>query len=196
MALTPSTIHDIASEILGCVCAALDQVAEDNPGLSGCPTCQVCVVPGVPAWDACLNDCSGEAGGQLTVSLARLYASTHHTFPAEDRTVRDARECMVPSMAAEFVIGVTRCAPGPTEQGCPPSCDDLTASARQLHADAATVFQALLCCVPRTSTAHRGRRFVMGPQRVIGPEGGCVGIEQRVTVELPGCAPCEFVGGV
>ncbi len=28
----------------------------------------------------------------------------------------------------------------------------------------------------------------MGVQRTIGPEGGCVGLEQRITVALPGCA--------
>lgn len=196
MALTPSTLYEIAEDILGCVCAALDQTAANNGGLLGCPDCRTCVVPGLPSWDDCNGACSGSTGGQLTVSWDAAWASTVQTFPAEDRVVRDLRACQVPVMAAEFIVTLLRCAPvGDLDTGCPPSCEDLAASARQLSADAFTVYNSVLCCVPRTSPARRGRRFMMGRQRVLGPEGGCVGIEQRVTVELPGCAPCDLVGG-
>ena len=197
MALTPFTVHEVAGQLLDCVCAALDEVAAANPELSGCPTCRRCVVPGQVAWDSCGECCGGpadEVGGQLTVSVARMWSSTHASFPAEDRTVRDGRGCQFPVTAVELVVTLLRCVPGPDDDGVPPSCEELTEAARQLHADAVTVMQAVLCCVPGTSEVRNGRRFVMGPQRVLGPEGYCGGVEQRVTVELPGCDPCDLVG--
>ncbi|GGT29158.1 hypothetical protein P6B95_15465 [Streptomyces atratus] len=75
------------------------------------------------------------------------------------------------------------------EQGCPPTCEELAAAARVTHLDSVTVYNSLMCCLPHTA-GRRGRRFVMGQQRTIGPQGGCVGVEQRVIVALPGCAPC------
>lgn len=196
MAVTPFSVHEVAEQLLGCVCAALDDVAAVNPQLAGCPTCRTCVVPGTPAWDSCGECCGGdgEVGGQLSVSVARMWSSTHEAFPAEDRTVRDARGCRFPVTAVEYVVTLLRCAPIPDDQGNPPSCEELTESAQQLHADAVTVAQAVLCCVPQTSQVRNGRRFIMGQQRVLGPEGWCVGVEQRVTVELPGCDPCDLVG--
>ncbi|MFC9219930.1 hypothetical protein ACFT8W_03830 [Streptomyces hygroscopicus] len=92
--------------------------------------------------------------------------------------------------AVEIIVTLLRCAPGPHEDGCPPSCDELNDAARILHVDAVTVYNAILCCLPGASTRRRGQRFVIGQQRTIGPEGGCVGIEQRVTVALPGCGEC------
>jgi hypothetical protein len=53
--------------------------------------------------------------------------------------------------------------------------------------DAVSVTHALLCCFPQTSEARRGQQFMMGQLRTLGPEGQCVGIEQRLTVALPFC---------
>ncbi|GAA2945988.1 hypothetical protein GCM10020227_11060 [Streptomyces flavovirens] len=146
-------------------------------------------MPGQVAWDGCEDPCDGTgAGGQLAVSIARIYPSTR--FPDLDREVRGVRGCQPPpTTAAEMVITLLRCAPAVNEHGCPPTCAELSDAARVTHVDAATVYNALLCCLPLTGS-RRGRRFVMGEQRIIGPQGGCVGIEQRVTVALPGCAPC------
>ena len=148
------------------------------------------MVPGLPAWAGCNDPCnSNGAGGQLTVNVARVYAST--SFPAEDREVRGLRNCPPPTITAiDLVITLLRCAPGPDARGCPPGCDELSAAARILNIDALTVYSALLCCLPSTAPVRRGRRFVMGAQRMLGPEGGCVGVEQRVTVALSGCLPC------
>ncbi|MFH9439018.1 hypothetical protein [Streptomyces rochei] len=85
-------------------------------------------------------------------------------------------------------ITLLRCAPTADDQGCPPTCEELETAARALAVDATTVWNALQCCFPGTSQARRGQTFVMGQQRVVGPEGQCVGIEQRVTVALPSCA--------
>ncbi|WP_146192640.1 hypothetical protein [Streptomyces sp. A244] len=83
----------------------------------------------------------------------------------------------------------------PTDRGCPPSCDGQAAAARTTHIDVTVMMNALLCCLPGTSTSTHGRSFVLGQSRVVGPEGGCVGVEQRVTVALPGCACPDVVVG-
>ncbi|WP_326597125.1 hypothetical protein [Streptomyces sp. NBC_01803] len=137
MALTPLAIHDLAEAVLGCVCVALDRTAVEIPGQPGCPSCRACVVPGLPAWDTCDDPCSDEAaGGQLTVSVARIYASTDAEFPAEARIVQGERGCMSPPITAlEMVVTLLRCTPTVTEQGCPPSCTDLSVAAQVLHID-------------------------------------------------------------
>lgn len=190
MALTPLAIHDLAETVLGCVCAQLDQTAATVEDYPGCPG-RACVVPGTPAWDSCDDPCGGaDVGGQLTVHTARIYPSTE--FPIPDREapnrVHGDRSCVpAPTIAAEFVVTLLRCAPMPTEDGCPPSCDDLAASARILHLDMAAVHNALLCCLPSTGRRRRGPRFFVGQARPVGPEGGCVGVEQRLTVAMSSC---------
>ncbi|CAM5476822.1 MULTISPECIES: hypothetical protein [Streptomyces] len=195
MALSPLAIDELAETVLACVCAALDEAATEVEGHPGCPDCRRCVVPGLPAWDGCEDPCTGQAGGQLSVNVTRVYPSTTTGFPQQDQTVRDARNCQPPPVTAvELVITVLRCAPGPTEEGCPPGCAELREAARILHVDSLTVYNALLCCLPHTAPqGRRGRRFVLGQQRTVGPQGGCVGIEQTVTVALPPCQPCTEV---
>ncbi|MGW2100357.1 hypothetical protein ACWCPX_22165 [Streptomyces olivaceoviridis] len=192
MALSPLAIDELAETVLACVCAALDEVATEVEGHPGCPDCRRCVVPGLPAWDGCEDPCTGSTGGQLSVNVTRVFPSTIQSFPSQDQTVRDARNCQPPPVTAvELVITVLRCAPGPTEDGCPPTCEELREAARILHVDSLTVYNALLCCLPHTAPAgRRGRRFVLGQQRTVGPQGGCVGIEQTVAVALPPCPPC------
>ncbi|MFF7250060.1 hypothetical protein ACFZBU_39935 [Embleya sp. NPDC008237] len=158
MALTSLAIHDLTESVLGCVCAA--------------------------------NPCTGEPDvGQLSVSVARIYASSSDDFPLETRVVQGMRGCVPPPITAvELVVAVLRCAPSFDESGCPPTCEELATTARRLHVDMVTVYNALLCCLPSTdATRRRGRMFVLGPQRTVGPEGGCAGLEQRMTVGLPGC---------
>lgn len=191
MALNTLAIHELTEAVVGCVCAALARTALDVEGQPGCP-CRACVVPGQPAWDSCDDPCGGKGeSGQLTVSVARIYGSSDAEFPSESRVVQGVRGCMPPPITAlELVVTLLRCAPTFSEDGCPPSCEELNKSAQILHVDMVTVFNALLCCLPGTQQSRRGRRFVMGVQKVLGPEGGCVGLEQRVTVALPGCGKC------
>lgn len=192
MPLTPMFVHDVAQAVLGCVCAALDEAGQTIPGQPGCP-CRACVVPGQPAWDGCddgsCGEGEGQAPGQLTVSVARLYPAGQ-AFPAEERTVQGLPKCLPPPItAAELVITLLRCAPVMDETGCPPTCEEQEEAARVLHVDAVTVYNALWCCLPDIAPGRRPR-YVVGGQRMLGPDGGCVGMEQRVTVALPGCAKC------
>lgn len=187
MALSPLVIHETAEKLLACVCAELTLTAakvEDQPG---CP-CRSCVVAGTPAWDDCgSGDCAKTVTpGQLTVHFAGLVATSN--FPTETRDVLGSRNCLPVRPAAEYVITLLRCAPTYDEGGCPPTCEELEDAGRVLAVDAAAVWNALQCCFPDTSEARRGQTFVMGQMRTVGPQGQCVGFEQRVTVALPSCA--------
>ncbi|PSK57994.1 hypothetical protein B0E38_01839 [Streptomyces sp. 111WW2] len=195
MALRLDALQEAAEAVLGCVCAALQQTADEVEGHPGCP-CRSCIVPGTPAWDSCDDPCNqnptGGAGGQLTVNVVRLYPWAD--FPAPDRDSRGGlamagRRCQPPTPGAvEVKVTLLRCAPTFDERGCPPTCDALGEAALILHRDMATVYNALMCCLPETSGRRKGRQFVMGQMRTIGPEGMCVGLEQFVTVALPACS--------
>ncbi|MER7841671.1 hypothetical protein ABTY98_38750 [Streptomyces sp. NPDC096040] len=194
MALNLNAVQDAAEAVLGCVCAALQEAAGQVDGQPGCP-CRTCLVPGTVAWDSCDDPCNeapaGGAGGQLSVNVARLFPSTD--FPTADRTLpptqaRGRLTCATPpAMAVELVVTLLRCAPTFDEGGCPPPCDALGEAARILHTDMVVVRNALECCLPATGEQRRGRVVFVGEGRTVGPQGGCVGLEQRVTVALPGC---------
>jgi len=185
LALTATSIHTMAEGILACVCAALDELPATVEGHPGCP-CNTCLVPGQPAWDWCAADCGTTCPGELYVGMRRLYPS--RDFPRPFTEVRTGHSCPPLLTAAEFTITLARCAPVADDNGIPPSCDDLAESARILHADAAGIANALHCCVPGLAADGRRLRYLVGEQRVIGPQGRCVGLEQIVTVALGGCA--------
>ena len=195
MALTFLAVHQAAQDLLDCVCTGLSRLPTDVPGLAGCP-CRSCVVPGAVAADGCDEDCAalpdGQYPGQLSVNVIRLFSSDRQNFPREVFTVQDGRQCVPPQVTAiELAVTVYRCAPLPTDQGCPPTCEQLSDSAMQLHADMLAVQAAILCCYADTDTTRRnGRRYVLGQSRTLGPQGGCVGLEQRVIVALDDCVPC------
>jgi hypothetical protein len=191
MALKTTGIQDIAEAVLACVCVTLDQVAAANPDQPGCPTCRSCVVAGQVAWDDCSNPCGSEegVGGQLTVSVGRWFLSTN--FPAEDRTVLGQRTCVLPpSLSVEIIVTLLRCAPEGDTEGCPPTCAELTEAARIAHTDLTSIINALFCCLPGTTGTRQGQRFVLGAGKMLGPDGGCVGVEQRLTVEVKNCFTC------
>lgn len=186
MAVRLLAVHELAEAVLGCVCAALEDAAGTVDGHPGCP-CRACVVPGPPAWDGCNDPCSGDkVGGQLTVHVARTFATS--AFPAEERAVQGARNCLPPTMAAELVVTLLRCAPAMDSGGCPPSCEELGAAAQVVNVDLAVIVNALLCCLPTTGPRRRGPQFYLSGGRVLEEQGGCMGVEQKVIVALSSCA--------
>jgi hypothetical protein len=137
-------------------------------------------VPGVLAWDGC--DC-----GVLAVQVTRVYPS--RSFPTDASGAPDFQACPVLYLAVDMTVTVLRCAPSPDDYGRPPSCDQLAVSAATWRADAATVRAALACCLPVLRDAGIMEEFALRGLRPVGPEGGCVGSEQSLTVGLcaPGC---------
>lgn len=188
MSLQTLAFHQAATDLLDCVCEQLDAIHTEVPGLAGCP-CRKMVIAGQAAADGCSGDCgappAGQWPGQLTVAVQRLYSTDRNTFPRELSVARDARNCAMPvSLAATLLVTIFRCAHGPTAQGCPPSPEDLTGDAMQVHADMVAVQRAALCCFGSTTGQRNGRRYVLGATTPIGPQGGCVGFQTSVTVLL------------
>lgn len=159
---TPDLIHITAQEILNCICTALENESECK-----CP-CRHCVIAGTPVWDDCCE-------GQLTVNLERLFF--HDNFPTP---MTQAQICGT-QLAGTFLIQLLRCAPVVKDDGSAPTCNELSESSRKIYQDLYISMNALSCCL---SIAKRERKFVIGEARLVGPEGGCVGFEIRVTVEL------------
>jgi hypothetical protein len=139
---------------------------------------------------------AGQYPGQLTVHVNRIYPTTRERFPRYEPSspdaVRDLKLCAAPMVTAiDLTITLYRCVPLPTDQGCPPSPEDLAASALQLHADLLAIQRGIQCCFAGTDVSRRnGRRHTIGASTVTGPRGGCVGVEQLVTVSLDDCLVC------
>lgn len=193
-------VHQAAADLLQCVCDSLAQIPTDVPGLAGCP-CRACVVPGLVAADGCGEGCellpAGEFPGQLTTSVVRIFTTDRQSFPREQAlsgtpTVRSGKDCPPPPVTAvDLLVTLYRCAPIPTDEGCPPSCAELEEAAMQLHVDMLAIQRGVLCCYAGTDTTRRhGRRYVLGSSRALGPQGGCVGVEQTLTVSLDDCIAC------
>lgn len=197
--ITLLAAHQAANDLLTCACEALDRIPTEVPGLNGCP-CRVGVVPGAPAADGCDEGCgalpAGEYPGQLTVNVVRTYVTARDRFPRYEPSapdsVRDSKQCRSPLVTAiDLAVTLYRCVPLPSDQGCPPTMAELTESAMQLHVDMMALQYAVTCCYSATDTTQRnGRRYTMGASTVLGPQGGCVGVQQIVTVALDGCVPC------
>jgi len=129
------------------------------------------VVPGSIAWDEC--DC-----GMLAVTVEQIYPT--ETFP--DLMTEVAGGCDVSREAAEIVIQVVRCAPGPDGQSLAPTVAELDASAQEVLRDAWEVITAtrgVLCQMLADSDITD---FLLRPLTSVGPNGQCVGNELRVFV--------------
>lgn len=187
MTLSILAVHEAAEALLNCACDSLAALPTEVPGLAGCP-CRACVVPGAPAADGCDGGCDvqpGEYPGQLTVNVVRMFTTDAVSFPRELTAVRDTRNCALPAVTAvQLAVTVWRCSPLPTDEGCPPSCTELNATAMQLHADMLAVQRAVLCCYAGTIEGRKGRRHVLGASSTLGPAGGCAGFQTLVTVAL------------
>lgn len=198
MALSYFSVHEAATDLLNCVCDGLNRMHAEVPGLAGCP-CRTCVVPGAPVADNCGEGCEkipdGQFPGQLTVNVARIYVTGRKEFPryapSAITSILDDRTCAPQqTTAVDLLVTLYRCVHGPTEDSCPPSCDDLNDDAMQLHADMLAIQSAIQCCYAGTDTTRpRGRRFTIGQSSVIGPQGLCVGVQQQVTVALDDVLP-------
>lgn len=205
--LSLMALYEHQQALLDCICASMDAIPTEVPGLMGCP-CRRFVSPGQPAADAC-GDCGtpgpGEWPGQLTVHTNRMFASDYQNFPRRfsnaiggNAAVRDLKGCSLPQVnALDLFITVFRCMPGPDgTTGCPPAPEALEEVSLQLSADMLAVQRAVACCYPATSTTVRrnGRRYSMGDTTMIGPSGGCIGFRTEVTVAIDGCLPCPPEG--
>lgn len=160
--LTPAILWNTAEELRDCICIALN-----DHGTCPCP-CRTCVIVGQPAFDDCCE-------GQLTVSLERIFV--HDNFP---QRMSGPIFCSSP-LAAEFSVTYIVCAPLVKDDGTPPSCEELSASALNLYTDLYVIYRALICCLAQSK---RKRKFVMADASPITPDGGCQGFTISITIEI------------
>jgi hypothetical protein len=132
------------------------------------------VVPGQIAWDEC--HC-----GLLAVSVGTIYLT--ETFP-DPLARRVGNACDAPWEAAEIIIQVVRCVPGPGEQMDAPTVAELDASAQEILLDAYEMLKAVSVKLCQMNAARDIADFVLRPLTPQGPSGVCGGNELRALVAL------------
>lgn len=170
---------DLATDLLVCVAAALDDAADYENALlvdAGCDARfegrpgRVTIVPASTAYESC------ECGGELVVYPERRWATNGVApFPAEGQKP----SCGVAGLAVQLAVRVLRCA-CTSEDESPPSVECQTRKAQQIDLDMAAVVAALNCC-------WTDSEWVLLGQDLTGPQGGCVGSLTHVAVAVGVC---------
>jgi hypothetical protein len=136
--------------------------------------CRSGVVPGAIAWDDCTC-------GLLATSWSMTYLSDN--FPEQASSVPG--NCETAWDVAEIVIQLLRCAPTVDSQGRSPSLESLAAAATLMAVDGNRMERAVSGLLCGLKDQNRIIDSLISPRTSQGPEGGCVGSEQRVLIALP-----------
>jgi len=168
---------DAAQQLLSCFDAALQE--GPNPPPDG----NICLRVGEVPFSAGLSEdlcCEGFAW----VRILRIYPST--VFPQTDTTPND---CQRSAYAIELEMGAVRCMPfGDNQAG--PSCDQWTAAFLQVDEDAASMRRAVCCLFDLVDTnTTLIDQIVTGEWRPIDNQGGCIGGQMNVTIQIS-CSEC------
>jgi hypothetical protein len=165
MAIQPTTLYDVANDILVSAINSLNSCNLLDP-LDARPAPERAYV----AFCEPVNDCE-----QLTVHGDNL-------TPYQDRIV-----CNMPSKM-EFTITIFRCYPlGVDDNGNVIPATDLDAASRALYVDLWCIYTGLLCDYSQGdlfSTVSNCDNLEINQIRCIGPDGGFAGWEITVTVDV------------
>lgn len=147
--------------------------------LENCPTSEPItdsyVAAGGVAWDSCC--------GLLVVAPERVYRSA--AFPIEGTT---DYVCETALLTVDLVMLLLRCMPTLDDRGIPPAASALNAAYNSVLTDAAVIWNAM------TGELPEGWDRANVDQTFVGAEGGCVGVETRMTIGLAQdawCPDCE-----
>ena len=124
------------------------------------------VAAGQIAWDDCC--------GMLVVGPERVYRSV--VFPSE---ANGPEYCDKGDLTLDLVVVLVRCVPVVNDRGQAPSSTDLNESYQSLLEDAAIVWNTI-DCADLPSDWQRANLS----QTFVGAQGGCIGVETRVTIGL------------
>jgi hypothetical protein len=167
-----TTFSPIVTGIGNAIADALTSTPQGRPE-------RVCLlVPGAIAADSC--DC-----GQLALSITRIYPST--AFPTEATVDQAPPGCPPPILAATVTVSLFRCAPTVDDDGIPPSCDALLASAAGWDTDVAAIRRALACHLADLADQGRIIGYIIGGTSPVGPDGACLGADTTITIGIPNC---------
>lgn|GEM_PF-1519427 len=137
------------------------------------PLTRAHVAAGAVAWDDCC--------GTLVVAPERIYRTAR--FPTEGP---DEMGCFDGLIAVDLVVLLLRCVPTLDDRGRVPTVASMDAAYRAIMAEAAVVWNTLRGPFAPWETANQRQEFV-------GSEGGCIGVETRITVgveEESWCPDC------
>lgn len=159
------------------VCELWLQRAYDE--LAACPTSEPIeasyVAAGATAWDSCC--------GLLVAAPERTYRSP--SFPIEGQSDDDCETAM---LVVDVLVLLLRCVPTIDDFGNAPKPAELSAAFNAIINDAAIVWNAV------TGELPEGWQRANVDQAFVGAEGGCIGVETRLTIGLPQsewCPDCE-----
>jgi len=124
------------------------------------------IAAGLIAWDDCC--------GMLVVAPERVFRTA--TFPLEGA---DPFGCYQGLVAVSLVVLCVRCVPTLDDEGRPPSAQALGDAYGEVMADAAVAWNAL-----GDGAWPDGWEWANESQSFTGAEGGCIGVETRVTLGL------------
>lgn len=154
----------VALDVAGVAQYVLDTV---DAALTACstPVTTKFVAAGLVAWDDCC--------GMLVVAPERVYQTA--VFPLEGP---DANGCFDGLVAVTLVTLVMRCVPVLDDRGNPPTAQAMSDAYGELLRDAAVVWNELASAWPD------GWESTGLNQTFVGAEGGCIGVETRITLGL------------
>jgi len=146
------------SALAACLCAAIENPDNGVPGVCFCG-----VWPGAQVVAQYAGDCN-DTCGMAWVRLSGYY-------PASSVGVQSLQlgNCTA-GMGMELEVGILRCMSVGTNEGEPPSPQELADAAQLQIADMQVIWQAVLCC-----EAFDARSSIIGPYTPTGPQGGIVG---------------------
>jgi len=155
--LSPHTVSDWA------LCLVNDALTAANRD----PVQRAYVAAGSVAWDDCC--------GMLVVAPERVYRS--QSFPGE---FADREICDNGWLVLNLLILLVRCVPVVDDRGRAPSQESLNDAYQNVLEDSAVVWNALQC----VSMPDDWDKASLS-QQFVGADGGCVGVETRVTIGVP-----------
>jgi len=168
-----SAVDTIALDV-GSVCAAVLERVVNRLDECERPVRQAYVGAGLVAWDDCC--------GMLVVAPERIYRTA--IFPIEGP---DAQGCYDGLIAVSLVVLLVRCVPVLDDSGRAPTPEALGTAYGEVLSDAGLVWNELSSWPEGWESAGQSQTF-------IGAEGGCIGVESRITVGLDQelwCPACE-----
>jgi hypothetical protein len=155
------------------VCAVVLERINNALDECGRPARAAYVAAGLVAWDDCC--------GMLVVAPERIFRTAR--FPIEGP---DENNCYDGLIAVSLVALLVRCVPVLDDSGRPPTVEALGDAYAEVLADAGVVWNELSRWPEGWESSGQAQTFV-------GAEGGCIGVESRVTVGLDQelwCPPC------
>lgn len=165
---TATRFYDVAAALRDC---AREALALTDAGVPA--DMRSCVVPGAIAWDTC--QC-----GQLDVTATSIFLSRQ--FPTAANGAES--NCAAPYVVASMTVSVLRCAPTVDSRGNLPTCAQLDEATTAWAADADAIREAVRCCLVNLVDTGVIAAYALGDQTPQGPEGGCVGSLQALSVGL------------